>query len=49
MVFISYQDPNNVDTKTKYTSVISNVYEKVETIPDATNIDICNVHWIIFR
>ena len=47
MVFISYQDPNNVDTiKPKYTSVISNVYEKVETIPDATNIDICNVYWI---
>lgn len=47
MVFISYQDPNNIDTiKPKYTSVISNVYEKVDTIPDATNIDICNVYWI---
>ena len=47
MVFISYQDPNNIDTiKPKYTSVISNLYEKVETIPDTTNIDICNVYWI---
>ena len=52
MVFLTYNDPNNINDTVngnytpKYVSVISNIYKKIESIPNATEVDICNVYWV---
>ena len=48
MTFLTYNDPlmiHNGNYTPKYVSVISNIYKK-KSIPNTTEVDICNVYWV---